>query len=105
MTLGKGSHDDHPEPVELPGIDAKLSAKQREAVDALRKFYAIKKTNKEARKEMKDDEEKAAQEAFCALDAIKAETGTLGPATFFTEWKRKLTVEIDEQRRRRSIQE
>ena len=49
---------------------------------------------------MKDAEDKAGQAAFEALDAIKAETGTLGPATFFTEWKRKLTVELDLRRRR-----
>jgi hypothetical protein len=101
MTLHRsGSHDDSPDEIDLPGIDAKLSPKQREAVKALKKFHKIKKENKQARKEMKILEDQAAEEAFAALDEIKAETGTLGTATFFTEWKRKLTVEIQERRSR-----
>lgn len=100
MSRNPGSFDDNPpEEIDLPGIDANLTAEQRTAVKALRKFYTIKKANKEAKKEMKEDEDKAAEAAFAALDAIKAEAGNLGPAIFMTEWKRKLKVEIDERRR------
>jgi hypothetical protein len=98
--LHRGSRDDDPpEEIDLPGIDAKLTEPQRKAVKALKKFFDVKTSNKEAKKQMKDAEDKAAREAFAALDAIKAEAGNLGPATFFTEWKRKLKVEIDERRR------
>jgi hypothetical protein len=97
--LRPGSHDDAPEEIDLPGIDAKLTKEQRDAVKALKRFHKIKSENKAARRAMKIAEDQAAELAFDALKAVKAETGTLGTVSFFTEWKRKLTVEIDERRR------
>ena len=41
----RGSHDDTPDPINLPGIDANLTANQRKAVEALKVFHKIKTEN------------------------------------------------------------
>lgn len=103
MSLSKLPRPSSPEAedlAELPGVDAALSDEQKEAVKALKNYYQVKKDNKAARADMKEAEEAALILAFEAIDKLKQASGLLGPVMFSTEIKRKLSVAVEERKRK-----
>ncbi len=94
----RGSRDDEPVEIDLPGVDAKLSPAHKKVVEALKAYHKVKLENKIARAAMKQNEDAVTINALRALDELKLETGTLGEATFTIQLKRKLSVAIAERK-------
>ena len=94
---GGGSFDDVPEQPEIPGLTL---PQERRILDAAKVVRTLREEKKAWMKDWKEREEQAVEELFEALDEAGWKGGKLREAEISEKVVRKVTVKIQEKKRR-----
>ena len=101
MARPRGSADDLP-PEEQPEIPGLTLPQERRILDAARVVKKLRAEKKAWMTSWKEQEEEAVEELFEAIDAVGWKGGKLRQAQIDERTVRKVTVKIEEKKKRRA---